>query len=310
VQGLSPAVSGRPENLRYICKGLNMINALELTAIDVHVHLEHTGEAVAADTAATQYFGAGADRDWNALADYYRSRKIGCVVFTVDEKMTGRPQVSNDAVAEFAASHADIAIAFASLDPNRGAEAVREARRLVAGGVIRGLKLHPPLQQFFPNDRIAYPLYEVFAEARLPVLFHTGHSGIGTGMRGGGGIRLKYGHPMPIDDVAVDFPDMPIIMAHPSFPWQDEAISICLHKSQVYIDLSGWSPKYFSPTLIQYANTLLKTKVLFGSDYPLLTPGRWLADFEKIGIKEEVRPLILKENAMRLFGLGAVNARS
>jgi predicted TIM-barrel fold metal-dependent hydrolase len=280
-----------------------MIDAAALTAIDVHVHLEHTGEATAADTAAKQYFGAGAQPDWNVLADYYRSRKLGCVVFTVDERLTGRPQVSNDAVAEFAAKNADIAIPFASLDPNRGADAVREARRLVSSGLVRGLKLHPPLQQFFPNDRLAYPLYEVFAEARLPVLFHTGHSGIGTGMPGGGGIRLKYGHPMPIDDVAVDFPDLPIIMAHPSFPWQDEAISVCLHKAQVYIDLSGWSPKYFSPTLIQYANTLLKTKVLFGSDYPLLTPDRWMADFEKIGIKDEVRPLILKENAMRLFGL-------
>ena len=280
-----------------------MIDASALTAIDVHVHLEHTGEATAADAAAKQYFGAGAQPDWNVLADYYRSRKLGCVVFTVDERLTGRPQVSNDAVAEFAANNADIAIPFASLDPNRGADAVREARRLVSSGLVRGLKLHPPLQQFFPNDRIAYPLYEVFAEARLPVLFHTGHSGIGTGMPGGGGIRLKYGHPMPIDDVAVDFPDLPIIMAHPSFPWQDEAISVCLHKAQVYIDLSGWSPKYFSPTLIQYANTLLKTKVLFGSDYPLLTPDRWMADFEKIGIKDEVRPLILQENAMRLFGL-------
>jgi predicted TIM-barrel fold metal-dependent hydrolase len=281
---------------------MNPLN-LDFVAFDVHVHLEHTGAASAADTAAKQYFGAGADRDWNVLADYYRSRKIACVVFTVDERITGRPQVSNDAVAEFAANNADIAIAFASLDPARGAEAVREARRLVAAGLVRGLKLHPPLQQFFPNDPVAYPLYEVFAEARLPVLFHTGHSGIGTGMPGGGGIRLKYGHPMPIDDVAVDFPDMPIILAHPSFPWQDEAISICLHKPQVYIDLSGWSPKYFSPTLIQYANTLLKNKVLFGSDYPLLTPDRWLADFEKIAIRDDVRPLILKENAMRLFGL-------
>jgi predicted TIM-barrel fold metal-dependent hydrolase len=280
-----------------------MLDATSLTAIDVHVHLEHTGEATAADAAAKQYFGAGAQADWNGLADYYRSRKIACVVFTVDERITGRPQVPNDAVVEFAAKNADIAIPFASLDPNRGAEAVGEAKRLVSSGLVRGLKLHPPLQQFFPNDRIAYPLYEVFAEAKLPVLFHTGHSGIGTGMRGGGGIRLKYGHPMPIDDVAVDFPDLPIIMAHPSFPWQDEAISVCLHKSQVYIDLSGWSPKYFSPTLIQYANTLLKTKVLFGSDYPLLTPDRWMSDFEKIPIKDEVRPLILKQNAMRLFGL-------
>jgi uncharacterized protein len=278
-------------------------DAATLSAIDVHVHLEHTGNRVEADEAAAKYFGESGDRDWNTLAEYYRSRQIGCVVFTVDEKLSGRPQVANDAVVEFAARNADIAMAFVSLDPTRGAEAVREARRLIAGGGVRGLKLHPPLQQFFPNDRVAYPLYEVFAEARLPVLFHTGHSGIGTGMRGGGGVRLKYGHPMPIDDVAVDFPDMPIVMAHPSFPWQDEAISICLHKPQVYIDLSGWSPKYFSPTLVQYANTLLKQKVLFGSDYPLLTPDRWLADFEKIGIRDEVRPLILKENALRLFGL-------
>ena len=279
------------------------MNLSSLTAIDVHVHLEHTGTATAADAQAQKYFGATAERDWSALAEYYRSRKMACVVFTVHERLTGRPEVSNDDVAKFAKENADIAIPFASLDPHRGDEAVKEARRLVSSGAVRGLKLHPPLQQFFPNDRLAYPLYEVFAEAKLPVLFHTGHSGIGTGMPGGGGIRLKYGHPMPIDDVAVDFPDMPIIMAHPSFPWQEEAISVCLHKPYVYIDLSGWSPKYFSPVLVQYANTLLKNKVLFGSDYPLLTPDRWLADFEKIAIRDEVRPLILKENAARLFGL-------
>jgi len=276
----------------------------ELIAIDTHVHLEPEDDSKAADTAARKYFGdSGAPRDRKGLADYYRSRKIGFVIFPVDEKLTGKPQVSNDAVAEFAAENSDVAIAFASIDPTRGAEAAREAKRLVASGGIRGLKLHPPLQQFFPNDRVAYPLYEVFAEAKLPVLFHTGHSGIGTGMPGGGGVRLKYGNPMHIDDVAVDFPGMPIILAHPSFPWQDEAISICLHKPEVYIDLSGWSPKYFPASLIQYANTLLKHKVLFGSDYPLITPDRWMADFEKIDIRPEVRPLILKENARRLLGL-------
>jgi uncharacterized protein len=286
------------------------MNFAQLKAIDVHVHIEHDGPDSPADSAAKKYFGEGAgSRDRNALAEYYRSRKIGCVVFPVDERLTGRPPVSNDSVAEFAAANSDIAIAFASIDPTRGPEAVREARRLVATGGVKGLKLHPPLQQFFPNDPLAYPLYEVFAEARLPVLFHTGHSGIGTNMPGGGGIRLKYANPMHIDDVAVDFPDLPIIMAHPSFPWQDEAISICLHKPTVYIDLSGWSPKYFSPTLVQYANTLLKTKVLFGSDYPLITPDRWLADFEKIAIREEVRPLILKENAVRLFGQLTTNNR-
>jgi uncharacterized protein len=284
-------------------KTRSTIDASKLTAIDVHVHYEANVRS-AADDAARKHFGdSGAGRGPEAIAEYYRSRKMAFVIFPVDERLTGRPVVSNDEVAEFAEANADIAIAFASIDPARGAEGVREARRLVESGRVKGLKLHPPVQQFFPNDPIAYPLYEVFAEAKLPVLFHTGHSGIGTGMRGGGGIRLKYGHPMPIDDVAVDFPDMPIILAHPSFPWQDEAISICLHKPQVYIDLSGWSPKYFSPTLVQYAGTLLKHKVLFGSDYPLITPDRWLSDFEKIDIKPEARPLILKQNAARLFGL-------
>jgi uncharacterized protein len=270
----------------------------------VHVHLEHDATPTDTDDAARKYFGTGvATHGAAALADYYRSRKIGCVVFTVDEHLTGRPHLTNDEILAFARANADIVIPFVSVNPMRGAPAVAEARRLVAAGGVRGLKLHPPLQEFFANDRAAYPVYEIFAEAKLPVLIHTGHSGIGTGMRAGGGIRLKYGNPMPIDDVAVDFPDMPIILAHPSFPWQDEAISVCLHKPQVYIDLSGWSPKYFSPTLVQYANTLLKHKVLFGSDYPWITPDRWLADFDKIDIRDEVRPLVLKANAARLFGL-------
>ena len=275
-----------------------------LKAFDVHVHLEAEGDDFAADVAARKYFGeSGAPRDPAGIAEYYRSRQMAFVVFSVDERLSGRPQRSNDEVADFAAANPDVAIAFASLDPHRGAEAVREARRLVSSGRVRGLKLHPPLQEFVPNDRMAYPLYEVFAEARLPVLFHTGHSGIGTGMPGGGGVRLKYGHPMPIDDVAVDFPEMPIILAHPSFPWQDEAISICLHKPTVYIDLSGWSPKYFPPQLVQYANTQLKHKVLFGSDYPFLTPDRWMADLDKTAIRDEVKPLILRDNAVKLFGL-------
>ena len=280
------------------------IDTTTLTAIDVHVHLEAPEQDADSDTAARQYFGdSGAGRDAASLAEYYRSRKMACVVFTVDERLSGRTQVSNDQVLEFAAANTDVVLPFISVDPTRGPEAVREARRLVGTGKVRGLKLHPPLQQFFPNDRIAYPLYEIFAAAKLPVLFHTGHSGIGSGAPGGAGIRLKYGHPMPIDDVAVDFPEMPIIMAHPSFPWQDEAISVCLHKPTVYIDLSGWSPKYFPPQLVQYANTQLRTKVLFGSDFPLITPDRWLADFADAPFKDEVRPLVLKENAARLLGL-------
>jgi uncharacterized protein len=280
------------------------VNIQNLVAIDTHVHIESEPTGNAAEEAARKYFGnTGVSYKRQDLADYYRSRNIGCVVFSVDERLTGRPPVPNEEVAAFAAENSDFMIAFASVNPMRGKDAVEEAKRLIKSGGIRGFKLHPPLQEFHANDKAAYPFYEVVAEAKLPVIFHTGHSGIGTGMPGGGGVRLKYGNPMDMDDVAVDFPDMPIILAHPSFPWQDEALSVCMHKPQVYIDLSGWSPKYFSPTLIQYANSLLKKKMLFGSDYPMITPDRWLADFSAINIKEEVRPLILKENAMRLFGL-------
>jgi predicted TIM-barrel fold metal-dependent hydrolase len=280
------------------------INFSELIAIDTHVHLHGDTAGNAADEAARKYFGHKEPEPTpQELAAYYKSRRIGCVVFSVDERLTGRKPVANDAVIALARENADFMIPFSSVDPTRGPEAVAEARRLIAAGT-KGFKLHPPLQQFHANDHAVYRFYEVVAEARLPVIFHTGHSGIGTGMRGGGGVRLKYGNPMDIDDVAVDFPDMPIIMAHPSFPWQDEALSVCLHKPQVFIDLSGWSPKYFPPALIQYANTLLKHKLLFGSDFPFITPERWLADFEKISVREDVRPLILKENAMRLFGGG------
>ena len=145
----------------------------------------------------------------------------------------------------------------------------------------------------------------MIAEAGLPALFHTGHSGIGSGLPGGGGVRLKYSNPIHVDDVAADFPELPIVLAHPSFPWQDEAISIAMHKPEVYIDLSGWSPKYFPPQLVRYANTLLKRQVLFGSDFPMITPERWLGDFERLEIDDEVKPLILKENAARLLGLSS-----
>jgi predicted TIM-barrel fold metal-dependent hydrolase len=277
-----------------------------LVAIDVHVHAHGEDDGHGdVGAAAKKYFGqTDVPVGLTELAAYYRERKMACVIFSVDEKLSGRPTVPNDDVLAAAAANPDVLIPFVSVDPTRGAEALAETRRLIAGGNVRGFKLHPPLQGFWPNDRSIYPWYEIVQETRLPVIFHTGHSGIGTGARGGGGIRLKYGDPMPIDDVAVDFPDMPIVLAHPSFPWQDAAISVCLHKPNVYIDLSGWSPKYFAPVLVQYADTLLRDKVLFGSDYPLITPDRWLKDFATLPIRDEVRPKILKGNAVRLLGLG------
>jgi predicted TIM-barrel fold metal-dependent hydrolase len=285
------------------------IDLAAVEAIDVHVHAEigRSGEDGLRPEwreAASAYFGEHALPTVEDVAAYYRERNLAAVVFTVDaETVTGRHAVPNEEIAEVAAANSDVLIPFASVDPNKGAQAVEEARRLIREHSIKGFKFHPNVQGFYPNDRAFYPLYEVVAEAGLPALFHTGHSGIGAGLPGGGGIRLKYSNPMYVDDVAVDFPELTIVLAHPSFPWQDEAISVALHKEQVYIDLSGWSPKYFPPQLVRYANTLLRDRVLFGSDYPLITPDRWLADFADADFKDEVRPLILKENAARLVGL-------
>ena len=281
-----------------------------VVAIDVHTHAEvsRTGlDPLPPDLreGAARYFAADVLPTAEDVAAYYRERNLVAVIFGVDsESVTGTKPIPNEEIAEIAAANPDVLIPFASIDPWKGKAGARAARILIADHGVKGFKFHPNLQAFFPNDRRGYPLYEVIAEAGLPALFHSGHSGIGTGVPGGGGFRLKYSNPMCLDDVAADFPELQIVLAHPSFPWQDEAISVCLHKQNVWIDLSGWSPKYFPPQLVQYANTQLRTKVLFGSDFPLITPDRWLADFAEAAFKDDVRPLVLKENAARLLGLG------
>ena len=290
---------------------MSPVDLESLVAIDVHVHAERnaaepqdpvTEELLAA---ASSYFGSAPNQPTaQDVADYYRERNILAVVFTVDDEAgMGRRRLGNQEVLDAARANPDVMIPFASVDPHKGKLGVREAREWIEQGA-RGFKFHPNTQAFWPNDRAFYPLYEVIAEAGLIALFHSGTTGIGAGMPGGGGVLLKYSNPMCVDDVAADFPGLKIILAHPSFPWQEEALAIAVHKPNVYIDLSGWSPKYFPPILVQYINTRLKNKMLFGSDFPLITPDRWLADFEQLPIKDEVRPLVLKENAAKLLGLG------
>jgi uncharacterized protein len=282
-----------------------------VVAIDVHVHAERNAgqqpDPVTTEVleAAARYFGGSPPQPTaQEVADYYRERDLLAVIFNVDDEAgMGRRRLGNEEVLQAARANRDVLIPFASVDPHKGKLAVREARELIEAGA-RGFKFHPNTQAFWPNDRAVYPLYEVIAAAGLIALFHTGTTGIGAGMPGGGGVHLKYSNPMCVDDVAADFPALDIILAHPSFPWQEEALAIAVHKPNVYIDLSGWSPKYFPDILVQYINTRLKDKMLFGSDFPLITPDRWLADFEKLPIKDEVRPLVLKQNAVKLLGLG------
>ena len=289
---------------------MSAIDLGRIKAIDVHAHISASTRGAAPGEgslhgAARRFFTAGrsAPPTVHDAARYFRERDMMAVVFPVNSKTgTGSAGVPSEEVAELAAQYPETLIPFASVDP-WDERAVEQVHRLARDYGVRGFKFHPITQAFIPNDERFYPLYEAIASYKLISLFHSGQTMMGRSLPGGGGLKIKYANPIYLDDVAADFPDMPIIIAHPSVPWQDEALSVALHKPQVYIDLSGWSAKYFPPQLIQYANTLLKDKILYGSDYPLFTPDRWMEDFEKAPFRDEVRPLILKHNAARLLGL-------
>ena len=281
-------------------------------AIDVHTHVmrsvgDESTRLNPAEQAIADTFKGGRFLDLLEMAKYYRERNLAFVAFTVDDRTRSGmpPGVSPEEIAVAVVEHDldDVVIPFTSIDPHRGAEGVRQVERHIRELGCRGVKLHPSQQGFFPDDRQWYPLYEKIAELGVPIIVHSGQTAVGRGQPGGGGIRLKFSDPMRLDDVAVDHPDLKIVIAHPSFPWQDEAIAVALHKPNVYIDLSGWAPKYFPSQLVRYARTQLQDKVLFGSDYPAITPDRWFDEFEAYGLDDVVLDKVLRRNAARLLGL-------
>jgi predicted TIM-barrel fold metal-dependent hydrolase len=165
------------------------MNTDELIAIDFHVHAEVSccappdafGEEY--DRAADKYFGSDRRPTIAETVAHYRERRLGLVMFTVDaETHIGRRRIPNEEIAEAARANSDMMIAFASIDPHKGRMGAREARRLIEEQGVRGFKFHPTVQGFQPYERFAWPIYEVIAEHGLPAIFHTGHSGIGSGM--------------------------------------------------------------------------------------------------------------------------------
>jgi predicted TIM-barrel fold metal-dependent hydrolase len=276
-------------------------------AIDVHIHPPGPkGESLTSFEEAQKYFRAAPPpASVEEMAEYYARLDVFGVIFAIDdETVSGREPIPNDHIAGIAERYPDQFVAFGSIDPWKGRAAMKEVSRCAEDLGMKGLKFMPNTQQFYPNDERFYPIWELAQKLGLVVLIHSGTTGVGAGRPGGGGIKLKHSQPIPyVDDVAADFPELKIIMAHPSWPWQEEQLAILVHKPNVYMDLSGWSPKYFQPSLVQYANSLIQDKVLFGSDYPVIMPERWLADFEQAGFRDEVREKILLGNAATLLGL-------
>lgn len=242
------------------------------------------------------------------LADYYRAQHGLAVVLGWDaETATRLPPFSNRQVAALVASAPDVFIGFGSVDPHKGAAAVSAIHEAAQLG-MKGLKLHPPAQRFDPGDERHWPIFEAAAEHELVVLTHTGYTGLGAGMRGGARVELAYGNPMRLDRVAARFPTLRIVLAHPSWPWQQEAIAVAQHKPNVYLELSGWSPKYLSDELLSAVRRTLSDRTLFGTDFPFLTPDRWLRDWREVVDDEALTRKVTLENAARLLSLDVGSA--
>ena len=282
-------------------------------AIDFHVHLPI---AEFMDVAIGKY-RAGAEaffrrevklRDIEEIADYYAEQDMVGVLLAWDaETATGQKPLRNDTVAEIVRRYPQQFIGFASVDPHKGDRAIAEAQRAVRELGLSGMKFHPGIQAFYPNDPKFAPLFAAVAELGVPSLFHTGTSGLGADMPGGGGVKLDYTRPIYLDSLAADFPTLTIIGAHPSWPWEQEMIAILQHKPNVYNDLSGWSPRYIPEALLREAAGRLNHKFLFGSDYPFITPDRWMADFLRLdGWTDEARQKVLWGNGAQVLAGTAI----
>jgi uncharacterized protein len=277
-----------------------------MRAIDVHVHPSTRG----LDCAACAYFKRDLrniptiEEQFAALfiKQEVRALLIGWHPSTVKEGIRN----SNEHVMDLVTRHPEaFAGVLAALDIGSATlpELTDQADRLLKNPRIKGFKFHPPDQNFYPNDRKYYALWEQLESGKKPVMFHTGFTVLGANQEGGGGIALDCGRPIHLDTLARDFPQMKIIAAHPGWPWQEELIGVVTHKKNVYVDTSGYLAEQL-PELFQRAmRGRLQEKTLFGTDFPYVDVEQALISFEKLGLKDGVKEKILVSNARALFGL-------
>lgn len=190
-----------------------------------------------------------------------------------------------------------------AVEPAKGEIAIRQVTKAVKELGFIGFHFHPIMQHFAVNDRRHYDLFEVINELGAAVMIDVGTTGMGAGMPGGHGARVRHAHPSHIDDLAADFPNLKIIMAHPGWPWVEETTAVALHKGNVYWEMSGWAPKHFPGNLKVDIRGRLQDKIMFGSDYPSLPYERILREWNELGYKSEVMEKIMYGNAERVLGL-------
>ena len=281
---------------------------MTLRGYDFHVHLPTPdwidGSMAGYVEAAEAYFRGKVERQsLGQLAERYQGLGIKAVLLAWDaETATGRPRVPNDTVATAVRDHPDAFTGLGSVDPRKGQEAVDEVARIAELG-LRGVKLHPSLQAFAPDDERYWPVFEACERHGLLALFHTGTSGIGARQPGGQGIRIDLAHPLKLDPVAAAFPGLTVVAAHFGWPWHMDLIAMALHKTNVYIDISGWSPKRVPPEVIRELRGRLSDQFIWGSDFPFITPERCLSELAEMGLPDEVTTKLLRDNAARVLKL-------
>ena len=190
-----------------------------------------------------------------------------------------------------------------TLDPRLGKDALKEFERARAAkaGFI-GFAVVGQIANGYPaSDPIWDPFYKLSIDVGVPVLIHSGLTGIGQGQPGGRGIILDHGHPRHIDAVAARFPELKILAARPAYPWQDEMIAVLLHKGNVHYELHGWSPKAFSPALKREIGGRLQDRIMFGCDYPVLKYEMMVDRWRGLGLSEDVLEKVFHKNAERYF---------
>jgi len=278
-------------------------------AIDFHVHLPTEqwldGSMAGYTEPAERYFRSTVvRRTIDELAAEYAALDTVAVLLAWDaETATGRPRVPNEVVADACERHPSTFVGFGSVDPHKGEAAVAEVERIKALG-LRGVKLHPTMQAFTPDDERHRPIWDACEGLGLIALFHTGTSGIGAGQPGGQGLRLDPSRPIHLDAVAAAHPALQVIAAHFGWPWHLELIAMALHKSNLHIDISGWAPRHLPAEVVRELSGRLRDRFLFGSDYPFIRPERCLDELEGMELGEEVLRRLLVDNGRRLLGLG------
>jgi uncharacterized protein len=280
-----------------------------MRAIDFHVHLPTPdwldGSMAGYVEAAQAYFRSTVQRQsLGELADKYRALDAVAVLLAWDaETATGRPRVPNETVAAACEQYPDAFTGIGSVDPRKGDEAVAEVANIAALG-LRGVKFHPSLQAFAPDDPRFDPVFAACEEHGLLALFHTGTSGIGARQPGGQGIRIDYSHPLKLDAVAAAHPRLTVVAAHFGWPWHMDLIAMALHKTNVYIDISGWSPKRIPAEVVREITGRLSGQCVWGSDFPFITPERCLAELDDLGF---ATPALMYENAARILQISTAS---